>query len=65
MPFMPDSASRMWAQLGMDGSVADAAWDAEPPLRVPPGHRLGEVHPLFSKVEAEDIERQKSRLGRS
>ena len=64
-PFMPDSASRMWAQLGMDGSVADAAWDAEPPLRVPPGHRLGEVHPLFSKVEAEDIERQKSRLGRS
>ena len=64
-PFMPGSANRIWSQLGMDGDVGDANWAGASEVAVRPGHRLGEVSPLFAKVERADIERHKSRLGSS
>ena len=64
-PFMPESANRIWRQLGMDGDVGDADWNDSSEVAVRPGHRLGEVSPLFAKVERADIERHKSRLGSS
>ena len=64
-PFMPGSASRIWSQLGMDGDVGDADWEGASEVAVRPGHGLGEVSPLFAKVERADIERHKSRLGSS
>lgn len=63
-PFMPESASRIWAQLGMSGLVFEEPWDAGH-LRVISGQHLGEVSPLFFKVTPESIEKQKGRLGES
>ena len=62
-PFVPGSAERMWSQLGLSGSVAKCRWRDLLELGVEPGHKLGNVSPLFSRVESADIERHKSRLG--
>ena len=64
-PFIPESANRIWAQLGMSGSVDCADWNAASALEVQPGHVLGKVSPLFAKVDLADIKKHKSRLGAS
>jgi len=50
-PFLPDTARRLWAQLGCRGTLADVPWgeaaaDHDPALR-----RLGEVSTLFRKID--------------
>ena len=62
-PFMPESANRIWCQLGMEGSVDDADWDDAAIIAVRPGHALGKVSPLFAKVDTADIKKHKARLG--
>jgi len=64
-PFVPQAAQKIWAQLGLDGKVNDNKWDSLSSLEIRPGHNLGEVSPLFSKVESEDIEKYKKQLGPS
>ena len=57
-PFMPSSADRLWAMLGLPGSVHEASWDeALEPLE--PGHAIREPEPLFRKVRMgpEDLRR--------
>ena len=63
-PFLPGSASKMWAQLGMEGAVSDIPWDSASELGIKPGHRLGSISPIFAKVERAGIESQKARLGK-
>ena len=68
-PFMPDSAQKMWDQLGFAGGggsgVAESSsWDGMSSLGVPAGHALGDVAPMFARVEEADIRRHKERLGR-
>lgn len=62
-PFIPFSSEKMWAQLGLEGSVHAQSWQSASELRVQPGHRLGKVEPIFKKVEAKEIEEQKAKLG--
>ena len=62
-PFIPESADRIWRQLGMEGSVDDAGWDAASAIAVRPGHVLGKVSPLFAKVDPADVQKHKSGLG--
>jgi len=64
-PFIPEAAQKIWAQLGLDGKVNENKWDALSQLEIRPGQNLGEVSPLFSKVESEDIEKYKKQLGPS
>ncbi len=64
-PFLPNSAQKIWAQLGLQGKVQDNKWDSLSALEIKPGHNLGDVSPLFSKVESEDIEKYKKLLGPS
>jgi len=64
-PFIPEAAQKIWAQLGLDGKVDVNPWDSLSQLEINPGHKLGEVSPLFSKVESEDIEKYKKQLGPS
>jgi methionyl-tRNA synthetase len=63
-PFLPGSASKIWAQLGLEGAVSDTPWNSVSKMGISPGHRLGKVSPLFAKVEQAGIERQKARLGK-
>ncbi len=62
-PFIPFSCEKIWAQLGLPGSVHEQKWDSAAELRVPAGHQLGAVEPIFKKIEAKEIEQQKTRLG--
>ena len=64
-PFIPEAAQKIWAQLGLDGKVNENKWSSLSQLEIRPGHNLGEVSPLFSKVEREDIEKYKKQLGPS
>ena len=63
MPFIPESAQKIWDQLGLDGNVEDSAWDGMSDLAVRPGHKLGSVSPIFAKVEASDVAAHKRNLG--
>jgi len=64
-PFIPESAQRIWDQLGLQGNIQDNIWDSLSVLEIKPGDKLGEVSPLFSKVESEDIKKYKTQLGPS
>ncbi|MBM2852466.1 MAG: methionyl-tRNA synthetase [Candidatus Nitrosotenuis sp.] len=64
-PFLPESAQKIWNQLGFVGKVNENKWDFISDLLVKPGHLLGEISPLFVKVEEEEIEKYKKQLGPS
>jgi len=62
-PFIPESAQKIWEQIGLEGKVNDSSWDESSVLGIRSGHRMGEASPLFSKVEHDDIEKYKKQLG--
>ena len=63
--FMPESAQKIWNQLGLDGSISGSTWSGMSELTIPSGHVLGDASPLFVKVEESDIEEHKKQLGPS
>ncbi len=62
-PFLPTSAQKIWAQIGLSGNVSDAKWEEISQLSIPPGFLMGTHSPLFAKVENSDIEKYKKKLG--
>jgi len=64
-PFIPESSQKIWEQLGFTGKVNDNSWDSISDIGVKPGHCLGDITPLFVKVEEEDIAKYKKLLGPS
>jgi methionyl-tRNA synthetase len=62
---MPESAQKIWNQLGIDGNVADILWSSQSELGISSGHILGDSSPLFAKIETSDIEKYKKELGPS
>jgi hypothetical protein len=34
-------------------------------MKIPPGHILGKIEPLFLKIEQEDVKKQKAKLGKT
>ena len=62
-PFIPFSSEKIWRQLDMQGSVHEQSWQSASELKVPPGHALAKVQPLFKKIEAKEIEERKNELG--
>lgn len=64
-PFIPESAQKIWHQLGFNGNVNESSWSDISVLGISSGHALGEVSPLFAKVEKSDIEKYKKQLGPS
>ncbi len=64
-PFIPESAQKIWNQIGLEGKVNENKWNSISELGIKFGHILGEVSPLFVKVEDEDIVKYKKQLGPS
>ena len=62
-PFLPNSSQKIWNQIGLKGNVQNANWDSISELEIKPGHALGDVSPLFTKVEPEDVKKYKKQLG--
>ncbi len=62
-PFLPQSAQKIWVQLGMPGKTTDHPWSAISEIAIQPGHVLGEIAPIFVRVEDADIKARKEELG--
>jgi methionyl-tRNA synthetase len=60
-PFLPFSSQKVHEYLGFDGDVQDAGWKPNPP---PPGQKLLEPKPLFTKLDEKLIEEETARLGK-
>jgi methionyl-tRNA synthetase len=60
---LPESAQKIWTQLGLNGNVEDSFWSDISEFGVLAGHTLGDASPLFVKVEESDIEHHKKQLG--
>ena len=63
LPFIPDSAEKIWTQLGMKEKLCEQSWDSISEFDLKPNHKLGAVSPLFKKVEESDIKKHKAKLG--
>jgi len=63
LPFIPDSAEKIWNQLGMKEKLSEQSWDSISEFDLKPNHKLGAVSPLFKKVEESDIKKHKAKLG--
>jgi len=51
-PFMPDSASKIWAALGMEGSPEGGAFDKDTEWGgLAPGLKVERIAPLFPRIE--------------
>ncbi len=64
-PYMPFSAEKIWQQLNLAGSVHEQDWDSASQLPIEPKHKIGNIEPLFRKVDLKEIEVQKSKLGKA
>jgi len=55
-PVIPDAAAKIWAQLGLGDikqfDLSTLAWG-----QLPPGTKLGDVHPVFPRADKSVIER--------
>jgi len=63
--FMPESAQKIWNQLGLDGNIRDIPWNAQSELKILSGHTIGDSSPLFTRIETSDVENYKKELGPS
>ncbi len=54
-PFIPSTSKEIWKQLGLKGEIEPSEWKTSD-KRVQSGHKLGEVKPLFSKIEPGEID---------
>ena len=63
-PFLPESSQRIWLQLNLVGKIDKQPWASMSEMVIEPNHTIGEVSPLFKKVEAADIHVHKSKLGK-
>ncbi|NDB47362.1 MAG: methionine--tRNA ligase [Nitrososphaeria archaeon] len=61
-PFLPKSAQKIWEQLGMSGNVSAKSWDSISGLELKSGSNLGEITPIFARVEDEDIKKRKEKF---
>jgi methionyl-tRNA synthetase len=51
-PILPETAQKIWGQLGYDGNVSEQDWDSAKEL-IKEGQKLGKPEPLIPKVEVE------------
>jgi len=59
-PFLPFSSQKVHEYLGFEGNVEEYGWKPHPP---PPGQKLREPKPLFTKLDESIIEEETRRIG--
>jgi len=62
-PFIPKSAEIIWSQLNNNDKLHEESWEGLSLLKIPPGHRIGKISPLFKKIDRNEIEKEKTKLG--
>lgn len=63
LPFIPNSVEKIWSQLNNNNKLHEESWEGLSKLKVQPGHRIGKISPLFKKIERNEIEKEKTKLG--
>ena len=53
-PVLPDSAKKIWAQLGMQEPLEALRFETLAWGGLPPGQKIGEVSPVFPRIELKD-----------
>lgn len=53
-PFLPFTSERLWEQLGLEGNVKDQKLSDTGRLLLEPRHKIGDIEPLFKKIEDEE-----------
>ena len=61
-PFIPFSAEKIWQQISLEGSVHEQKWNAIGAITLKAGHILGNIQPLFKKVDEVKIKVQVNKL---
>ncbi len=61
-PFLPKSAEKIWQQIGLSGTVSEKQWDEISTISVNSSHKLGDITPVFAKIEEEDIKKRKEKF---
>ena len=61
-PFLPFSSQKVHEFLGFEGNIEDCGWQWQP---LPPGQRLLEPKPLFTKLDEKLVEEETNRLGQA
>jgi methionyl-tRNA synthetase len=54
-PFLPFIAEKIWKQLNIPGEDVSQRWEMASEFNVKSGHRIGQIKPLFHKVNASEI----------
>jgi len=62
-PFLPFSSEEVWAQLGFERPILEDRWALASGMRVKAGQRIGELKPVFRKIEEKDLGRVRIMLG--
>jgi methionyl-tRNA synthetase len=60
--FLPKSAQKIWSQLGMNGNASEKPWMSISELELKSGHKLGEIEPVFVRVDETDIKKRKEKF---
>jgi methionyl-tRNA synthetase len=53
----------IWEQRGFSDRVNETRWNLISTFLLKPNHHLGEISPLFVKVDEDEIEKYKKQLG--
>ena len=62
-PFIPDTAQRVWDQLGLPGKVKDTVWKEAAEDVFVTGAQMPDPEPLFKRIEDKQIAKEKEKLG--
>lgn len=58
-PFIPNSAERIWDQLGLDNNIHTQNWSRASRIDMSAHHKIGEIQPLFQKIERRKLDLDK------
>jgi methionyl-tRNA synthetase len=61
-PFLPKSAQKIWQQIGLPGMVSENQWSEISKIAVNPSHNLGDIAPVFARIEEADIKKRKEKF---
>ena len=63
-PFIPFSAEKIWQQISLEGNVHQQKWNAIGAITLKAGHILGNIQPLYKKVDEVKIKEQVNKLNK-
>jgi methionyl-tRNA synthetase len=61
-PFIPFSAEQIWKQMSLEGNIHEQIWDSIGTILLEPGHKLGQIEPIFKRIDNDKIKEQVDKL---